>query len=73
MSEVGTALRLPIAVKTCAPVDADSPSAVPIVVPVIAVWVVIPMVAISIVTASVIISRRWYRNKTGNTEHHGKQ
>ena len=64
---------LPIAVIARAPVDADNPAPVPIVAPVIAVWVVMPSIGISVVSASVIISRSWRWNKTGNTEHNGKQ
>ena len=65
-----------------APVDADSPSAVPIVVPAVVIPVVMPLVPISVVMASVviwvipptvIISRSLRRNKAGNTQHHSKQ
>jgi hypothetical protein len=70
---VRTIIRLPIAIIPGAPIDADNPTPVPIVVPVIAVWVVIPSVGISVVSSMVVISRSWCRNKAGNTEHHGKQ
>ena len=66
-------VRLPIAIITRTPVDADNPAPVPIVVPVIVIPVVMPAVPISVVTASVIISRSLRRNKTGNTEHHSEQ
>jgi len=74
VSAVRTIIRLPIAIIPCtAPIDADNPGPVPIVVAVIVIPVVMPSVLISVVTASVIISRSWRRSKTGNPEHHSKQ
>ena len=75
-------IRLPIAIVSWTPTDADNPTAVPVVVPAILILVVMPLVAISVVMASVVIwvipsvitiSRGWRRNETGNTEHYSKK
>ena len=54
------------------PTDADNPGPVPIVVRVIVISVVMPPVVISVVPSTVMISRSWRGNKTGNSEHHSK-
>ena len=64
---VRTIIRLPIAIIPCTPIDADNPGPVPIVVVVIMISVVMPSVVISVIPSTVIISRSWRRNKTGNT------
>ncbi len=74
VSAVRTIIRLPIAIIPCTPpIDADNPSPVPIVVPVIVISIVMPPVIISVIPSTVIISRSWRRNKTGNTERHSKR
>ena len=65
-------IRLPIAIIPCAPIDADNPGPVPIVVAAIVILVVMAAIGVSVIPSTVIISRGWRRNKAGNTEHHSK-
>ena len=55
VSAVRTIIGLPIAIIPCTPIDADDPSPVPVVVPVIAILVVVPSVVVFVVMASVVI------------------
>jgi len=65
-------IHLPIAIIPCAPIDADNPAPVPIVMPAILISVVMASIVISIIPSMVVISRSWRGNKAGNTERHSK-
>ena len=65
-------IRLPIAIIPCAPIDADNPGPVPIVVAAIVILVVMASIVISVIPSTVIVSRSWRGNKADNTEHHSK-